>query len=69
MAVIRILCWGLIFIMKLRFPPGLPLANVLKKRYNNGSLAAFRKFQCTELKLGKAKLDLKFLTNCKKKIP
>ena len=26
MAVIRILCWALIFIIKLRFPPGLSLA-------------------------------------------
>ena len=39
----------------------------LKKRYNNDSLAAFRKFQRVELKLGKAKLDLSFLNNCKKK--
>jgi hypothetical protein len=39
----------------------------LKNRYNNGSLEAFRKFQRLELKLGKAKLDLQFLKNCKKR--
>ena len=29
MAAIRILCWALIFIIKLRFPPGLSLADVV----------------------------------------
>ena len=38
-------------------------ATVLKDRYkNNGSLAAFRKYQRIDLKLSKAKLDLSFLT-------
>ena len=41
-------------------------AIVLKDRYkNNGSLAAFRKYQNIDLKLSKAKLDLSFLKKCK----
>ncbi len=43
------------------------MTSILKNRYNNGSLEAFRKFQRLELKLGKAKLDLQFLKNCKKR--
>ena len=34
MVVIRILCWAFIFIIKLRFPPGLSLADVLNKLSN-----------------------------------
>ena len=42
------------------------IASILTKRYNNnGSLSVFRKFQRTELKLGKAKLDITFLKKCK----
>ena len=66
MAILRTICWALLFILKLRFPPGQSLVDILKKRYNNGALAAFRKFQRLDLKLAKAKLDLEFLTNCKK---
>ena len=41
-------------------------ATGLKYRYkNNGSLAAFRKYQRIDLKLSKGKLDLSFLTKCK----
>ena len=51
---------------ELRFPPGVSIAIVLKDRYkNNGSLAAFRKYQKIDLKLSKAKLDLSFLRKCK----
>ena len=66
MALIKIVCWALIFLIKLRFPPGKSIVDILKKRYNdNGSLTAFRKLQRINRKLGKAKLDLTFLTNCK----
>ncbi|CAB4020366.1 Hypothetical predicted protein, partial [Paramuricea clavata] len=47
--------------------PGSCIASILNNRYNNGSLEAFRKFQRLEMKLGKAKLDLEFLKNCKKR--
>ena len=67
MALLRVLCWALIFVLRLRFPPGSSLVTILKKRYNNDSLAAFRKFRRVELELGKAKLDLFFLSNCKKR--
>ena len=58
MALLKVICWALIFIIRIRFPPGKSLATILNNRYNNGALEAFRKFQRLELKLGKAKLDL-----------
>ena len=57
----------MIFIARIRFPPGKSLAAILNQRYNNGALEWFRKFQRLELKLGKAKLDLDFLSTCKKR--
>ena len=62
---VRILSWALIFILRLRFPPGKSLVTILSNRYNNGSLKAFRTFQRSDLKLGKCKLDLLFLLSCK----
>ena len=65
--MLKVICWALIFIIRIRFPPGKSLATILNNRYNNGALEAFRKFQRLELKLGKAKLDLGFLSTCKKR--
>ena len=67
MCAFKIACWALIFILRLRFPPGVSIATILKRRYkDNGSLSAFRKFQRLDFKLRKAKLDLKFLEECKR---
>ena len=38
MPLLHILCWALIFITRLRFPPGQSLANVLKRSCNNEAL-------------------------------
>jgi hypothetical protein len=65
MFVFKVICWALIF--KLRFPPGVSIATVLKKQYKDDkSLNAFRKFQRLELKLQKTRLHLTFLKDCKK---
>ena len=67
MGLLKVICWALIFIIRIRFPLGKSLATILNNRYNNGALEAFRKFQRLELKLGKPKLDLEFLSTCKKR--
>ena len=65
MPLLRIICWAIIFLTRIRFPPGVSIADILRKRYgNNDALAVFHKYQRTELKLSKTKLDLKFLLNC-----
>jgi hypothetical protein len=66
MALLKALCWALIFIIRIRFPPGISLVTILNNRYNNGAHEAFRKIHHSELKLGQAKLDLEFLKACKK---
>ena len=32
MAFVKIFCWALIFLLRLRFPPGQSIADVLKKQ-------------------------------------
>ena len=59
------LSWALIFILRLRFPPGKSIAKVITDRYDKATLLAFRQFQRLDKKLGKAKLDLLFLESCK----
>ncbi len=57
----------LLIIFRLRCASGISIATILKRRYkDNGSLSAFRKFQRLDYKLRKAKLDLKFLEECKR---
>ncbi len=60
MALLKALCWALIFIIRIQFPPGTSLAMILNNRYNNEALQTFRKFQRLEL-------NLEFLTTCKKR--
>ena len=62
---LTVLSWALIFILRLRFPPGKSIAKVITQRYDKSTLVAFRKFQRLYKKLGKAKLDLLFLQSCK----
>ena len=50
MALLKALCWALIFIIRIRFPPGTSLATVLNNRHNNEALQALRKFQRLEVK-------------------
>ncbi len=35
MALLKALCWALIFIIRIRFPPGTSLAMILNKIHNN----------------------------------
>ena len=35
MALFKIVVWAIIFLTKLRFPPGISIATVLKDRYKN----------------------------------
>ena len=68
MPIFCVFCWAILFVLCLWFPPGSSITQVLKKCYNNGLLAAFRKFQHLKLKLGKAKLDLSVLQSSKRKL-
>jgi len=54
-----------IFLSRLRFPSGLSIAEVIRKRYGQTILKLIRKFEKYDFKLKKAQLDHKFLLICK----
>ena len=53
-----------IFLTRLRFPSGLSIAEVLRKRYGERILKIVRKFEKTDIKHKKALLDLQYLKIC-----
>ena len=54
-----------LFILKLRFPRGQSIANILTRRYGRPTLRLFRQFEKSTQKLEKLKCDRKFLIICK----
>ena len=44
MAVLRILCWALVFLLRLRFAPGESIAGILKKRFLLGGETFYYNF-------------------------
>ena len=55
----------LLFILRLRFPKGQPISNILTRRYGRPALLSFRKAEKSYFKAKKVELDLKFLKTCK----
>ena len=53
-----------IFLTRLRFPSRLSIVEILRKRYDVGTLKLVRKFEKTDIKHKKALLDLQFLKIC-----
>ena len=54
-----------IFLVRLRFPFGCSIAEILRKRYGIKTLQSLRKFEKADVKHKKAILDLEFLFICK----
>ena len=42
MPLLRVFCWALIFILRLRFPPGSSISSILKKHHLCASCTGFR---------------------------
>ena len=61
---IRVLSLVYLFLIRLRFPPGSSVSDVIRKRYGNTVLSKLRKYEKLDLKIGKAKLDISFLEVC-----
>ena len=55
---------ALLFILKLRFPPSVPISHTIRRRYGPATLTSYRRFENNYKKLEKAKLDLHFLNAC-----
>ena len=53
-----------IFVIRLRFPSKLSIAEVLRKRYGDRILKLVKKFEKTDIKHENALFDLQFLKIC-----
>ena len=51
-------------IVKLRFPPDVPISTIILRRYGSENLQLFRSFEKIDKKLRKSQLDLNFLQSC-----
>ena len=54
----------ILFILKLRFPKGKSISEILVKRYGRQGLLLFRNCEKFDFKLRKIKCDIEFLTTC-----
>ena len=61
---LRVVTIIFLFLIRIRFPEGKSIAEVIRVRYGNEVLKATRKFERTDYKYRKAKLDLEFLETC-----
>ena len=52
------------FLARIRFPRTKSIAAIIGSRYGNKILKMVRKLEKLDFKLGKTKLDVKFLCNC-----
>ena len=55
----------ILFLLKIRFPKQISIAQTIRNRYNHEILLTFRDLEHHDAKLGKVKLDLHFLNCCK----
>ncbi|XP_057298506.1 uncharacterized protein LOC130629365 [Hydractinia symbiolongicarpus] len=62
--ILRVVTIALLFLIRLRFPGGKSINEVLRDRYGNLKVQLCRKFEKVDYKLRKAKLDLEFLETC-----
>ena len=57
----------LLFIIRIRFPANLSIAQIITSRYGQATLQLVRKFESTDLKYKKCELDIDFLNTCLKR--
>ena len=60
----KILCFIYLFLIRLRFPSGQSVANVIRKRYGDQTMSKIRKFEKLDFRCKKCKLDITFLEVC-----
>ena len=65
--IVRII--GLVlFIIRIRFPRGKSIADIIRNRYGEAFVKKIRRFEKCDFKLRKCHLDLRFLLDCKKTV-
>ena len=55
---------ALLFILKILYPKGKPLSQIITKKYGRATLQTFRKLEKCNLKIEKQKCHIEFLTLC-----
>ena len=64
--IVKVLGLVFLFIIRIRFPKGKSIANIIRSRYGEALVRKIRKFEKNDYKLRKGHLDLRFLLECKK---
>ena len=64
--VVEVLGLIFLFIIRIRFPKGKSIANIIRSRYGEAFVRKIRKFEKNNHKLRKSHLDLRFLLEYKK---
>ena len=54
------------FDIRIRFPRGKSIADIIRNRYGEAFVKKIRRFEKCDFKLRKCHLDLRFLLDCKK---
>ena len=64
--IVKVLGLVFLFIIRIRFPKGKSIANIIRSRYGEVFVRKIHKFEKNDYKLRKSQLDLRFLLECKK---
>ena len=61
---VRVLSLVYLFLIRLRFPSGSSVSDIIRKRYGDQVLSKLRKYEKLDFRVGKANLDISFLETC-----
>ena len=64
--IVRIIGLVYLFIIRIRFPRGKSIADIIRNRYDQAFVKIIRRFEKCDFKFRKCYLDLRFLLDCKK---
>ena len=65
--IVKVLGLVFLFIIRIRFPNGKSIANIIRSSYREAFVRKIHKLEKNDYKLRKGHLDLRFLQECKKK--
>ena len=63
--IVRIIGMVYLFIIRIRFPRGKSIADIIRNRYGEAFVKKIRRFEKCDFKLWKCHLDLRFLLDCR----
>ena len=64
--IVKVLGFVFLFIIRIRFPKGKSIADIVRSRYGEAFVRKIHKFEKSNYMLRKGHLDLRFLLECKK---